>query len=69
MEESTEFRYGSTRMIFYPLLLVATGLWLLHRWQQKSKLYKLGNKIPGPMPLPIFGNALMAIGKPPSGKN
>ncbi|KAI5634332.1 cytochrome p450 domain-containing protein [Phthorimaea operculella] len=54
-----------TSLIFYPLVIFASGLWLFHRWQQKSRLYVLGNKIPGPMALPIFGNALMAIGKRP----
>ncbi|XP_045459539.1 cytochrome P450 4g15-like [Melitaea cinxia] len=55
----------STRLFFYPLVLLATGLWLLYRWQQQSKLYKLGNKLPGPLPIPLFGNALLAIGKKP----
>ncbi|KAJ2950505.1 hypothetical protein O0L34_g8749 [Tuta absoluta] len=54
-----------TSLIFYPLVILASGLWLFHRWQQKSRLYVLGNKIPGPMALPIFGNALLAIGKRP----
>ncbi|XP_038213526.1 cytochrome P450 4g15-like [Zerene cesonia] len=55
----------STRLIFYPLVLLATGLWLLYRWQQQSRLHKLGNKLPGPMAIPVFGNALIALGKKP----
>ncbi|CAG4941257.1 unnamed protein product [Colias eurytheme] len=55
----------STRLIFYPLVLLATGLWLLYRWQQQSRLHKLGNKLPGPMAIPVFGNALLAFGKKP----
>ncbi|XP_045492096.1 cytochrome P450 4g15-like [Colias croceus] len=55
----------STRLIFYPLVLLATGLWLLYRWQQQSRLHKLGNKLPGPMAIPVFGNALLALGKKP----
>lgn len=58
----------STRLFFYPLVLLATGLWLLYRWQQQSKLHKLGNKLPGPLPIPLFGNALLALGKKPEGK-
>lgn len=56
---------NSTRLFFYPLVLLATGLWLLYRWQQQSKLHKLGNKLPGPLPIPVFGNALLALGKKP----
>lgn len=59
---------NSTRLFFYPLVLLATGLWLLYRWQQQSKLHKLGNKLPGPLPIPVFGNALLALGKKPEGK-
>lgn len=57
-----------TRQVFYPLIFLASMLWLLHRYQKKSRLYTLGNKLPGPMALPIFGNALLAIGKKPDRK-
>lgn len=57
----------STRLIIYPLVLIATLLWVLYRWQTQSKLYKLGNKLPGPSAVPIFGNALLALGKKPDG--
>nr|QZP43574.1 cytochrome P450 monooxygenase CYP4G253 [Ephestia elutella] len=55
-----------SRLAFYPLLLLATGLWLFYRWQQKSKLYILGNQIQGPSGIPFIGNALLALGKTPS---
>ncbi|XP_013135274.1 PREDICTED: cytochrome P450 4g15 [Papilio polytes] len=55
----------STRLIIYPLVLITTLLWVLYRWQTQSKLYKLGNKLPGPSAVPIFGNALLALGKKP----
>ncbi|CAK1551938.1 unnamed protein product [Leptosia nina] len=64
VEDSQTYQL-SARLIFYPLVLLATGLWLLYRWQQQSRLHKLGNKLPGPMPLPVFGNALLAFGKKP----
>ncbi|XP_075972264.1 cytochrome P450 4g15-like [Anticarsia gemmatalis] len=54
-----------TRLVFYPLLFLATSLWVLHRWQQKSRLYKMGNLLPGPETVPFFGNALLALGKSP----
>lgn len=67
IEESTEASYGNARLIFYPLLITATVLWMFHRWQQQSRLVKLGNKLPGPSAWPLFGNALLAVGKTPSG--
>ncbi|GBP96012.1 hypothetical protein EVAR_103759_1 [Eumeta japonica] len=33
--------------------------------QQQSRMHKMGNKIPGPISLPIFGNALLALGVKP----
>lgn len=48
---------------FYILLFFGTSLWLLCRWQKNSRLYRLGNQLPGPHAYPIFGNALEAIGK------
>ncbi|XP_063379811.1 cytochrome P450 4g15-like isoform X1 [Cydia fagiglandana] len=45
--------------------MLVSSLWLLYRWQQSSRLYKMGSKLPGPMAVPIFGNALLALGKRP----
>lgn len=57
-----------SRLVFYPLLFVATFMWLFHRWQQQTRFYKMGNMIPGPDTVPFFGNALMAFFKKPDRK-
>lgn len=36
-------------------------LYLIARFQQSSRTWKMGMKIPGPIPLPLFGNALMVL--------
>nr|QGA73293.1 cytochrome P450 CYP4G15-like protein [Spodoptera frugiperda]ULR85514.1 cytochrome P450 [Spodoptera frugiperda] len=54
-----------TRFIFYGLVAVVSGLWMIHRWQQQSRLFRLGNVLPGPEAVPFFGNALLALGKKP----
>lgn len=64
----TTHEVNYTRLIFYPLLLVTSVLWILHRWQQKSRLYQLGQILPGPQTVPFFGNALLAFGKRPDRK-
>ncbi|KOB71351.1 Cytochrome P450 4G49, partial [Operophtera brumata] len=63
--DDTQSFHFSSRLIVYPLLLLTSGLWALHRWQQKSKLYKMGEKIPGPSTVPFFGNALLVFQKKP----
>ncbi|GBP66542.1 Cytochrome P450 4g15 [Eumeta japonica] len=65
MDEVQNVTLFSARTVFYPLVLAASGLWLLHYWQRQSRMYKMGNKIPGPMTLPIFGNAHLALGVRP----
>lgn len=67
IEEIQGYHFSAGRLLFYTLILLTSGLVLLYRKQQKSKLYRLGNKIPGPIAIPIFGNALLALGKKPSG--
>ncbi|CAG9091028.1 unnamed protein product [Plutella xylostella] len=57
--------YHYSRLVFYPLLLVASSLWMLYRWQQQSRYFRMGNKLPGPACVPIFGNALLLLGKSP----
>nr|ACZ97414.1 cytochrome P450 CYP4G48 [Zygaena filipendulae] len=65
VDDDVAYHYSTSRLVFYPLLLFASGLWLLYRWQQQSRLFKMGNRLPGPMALPLFGNALLAVGKRP----
>ncbi|XP_063823255.1 cytochrome P450 4g15-like isoform X1 [Ostrinia nubilalis] len=66
LEEVPGYHFSAGRLLSYALILLTSGLILLYRKQQKSKLYRLGNKIPGPISLPLFGNALLAVGKKPS---
>ncbi|XP_035431348.2 cytochrome P450 4g15 [Spodoptera frugiperda] len=56
---------NTTRMIFYPLVLLASAVWMYHRWQQQSRMSRMGNLLPGPTVLPLFGNALLALFKKP----
>nr|QKY88960.1 cytochrome P450 CYP4G9 [Athetis dissimilis] len=56
---------NATRLLFYPLVILASCVWLIHRWQQQTRLYRMGNIIPGPPTVPILGNALMALFKDP----
>ncbi|XP_052758279.1 uncharacterized protein LOC113519550 [Galleria mellonella] len=66
IEQEQIYQYDITRLLFYFLVIIMCGLWLLYRRQQQSRLYKLGNMIPGPPPLPLLGNSLLAFGKKPS---
>ncbi|KAL4714491.1 hypothetical protein ACJJTC_017786 [Scirpophaga incertulas] len=65
LETVEGYHFNVTRVIFYALLLVATALWILHRWQQQTRLFKMGNMLPGPPTLPFIGNAHLALGKRP----
>ncbi|CAD0198717.1 unnamed protein product [Chrysodeixis includens] len=56
----------NTRLIFYPLLLLASSIWILYRWQQKSRLHTLAEKLPGPPVIPFVGNALLVLKKNPT---
>nr|ULR85606.1 cytochrome P450 [Spodoptera frugiperda] len=64
--DETEVPSYNTRLIFYPLLLLASSIWILYRWQQKSRMYKFAEKIPGPAIIPFLGNALLVLRKKPS---
>ncbi|XP_037050111.1 cytochrome P450 4g15-like [Bradysia coprophila] len=50
-------------MLFISCVLVITAIHLYYKSQES---YKLAIQIPGPVPLPILGNALMALGKTPN---
>lgn len=54
--------------IFISILLVILVITLIHLYFTSQESYKLGIRIPGPEPFPIFGNALMAIGVSPDSK-
>ncbi|CAH1635308.1 unnamed protein product [Spodoptera littoralis] len=63
--DDTVYVDWTTRFVFYALVAVVSGLWMIHRWQQQSRLFRLGNVLPGPEGVPFFGNALLALGKKP----
>lgn len=52
-----------TLIMFAILVIVA-----IHVYYKSQESFKLGILIPGPDPLPILGNALMALGRTPNGK-
>ncbi|XP_054269204.1 cytochrome P450 4g15-like [Macrosteles quadrilineatus] len=52
---------SSTAMFFY-LLIPTLMLWYVYHRISNRHMYELGNKIPGPPALPVFGNALEFIG-------
>lgn len=56
--ESEETRVLVTPYII-PIVAVFLILYLIHLWQINTRGYKLAMKIPGPEPVPIFGNGLM----------
>lgn len=54
--------------VFILILFVILVLTAIHYYYKSQESFKLGIRIPGPEPIPILGNALMAIGKTPNGK-
>ncbi|XP_037028673.1 cytochrome P450 4g15-like [Bradysia coprophila] len=53
---------NSSQMQFYILVTCTVLILYLISWlQQNSRTWKMGMKIPGPVPLPLFGNALLAL--------
>lgn len=54
--------------VFILILFVILVVTAIHVYYKSQESYKLGIRIPGPEPIPILGNALMAVGKSPNGK-
>lgn len=59
---------GYSFPLILPLIFVFISLALLHVYLQSRRIAKLGNRIPGPTPLPIIGNAHMVWNKTHNGK-
>lgn len=58
-------------LIWLPMLiilpLIALGIYIL--FERNGRMFRMGMKIPGPPPVPVFGNALMAVGKSNTGNS
>lgn len=57
-----ESAVASPTAVFLYLLVPALLLWYAYHRLSNKHLYDLGNKLPGPPALPIFGNALEFVG-------
>ncbi|XP_031623600.1 cytochrome P450 4g15-like [Contarinia nasturtii] len=55
--------FSSIFILIMFIILVITAIHLFYKSQES---FKLGIQIPGPEPIPILGNALMALGKSPN---
>lgn len=54
--------------IFLLILFFILTITAIHVYFKTQESYKLAIEIPGPDPIPILGNALLALGKTPNGK-
>lgn len=54
--------------VFILIMFIILAITAIHMYYKSQESYKLGMQIPGPDPIPILGNALMAIGKTPERK-
>lgn len=52
--------------LFYFLLAPALLLWFIYWKLSRRHLVELGNKLPGPKPLPVIGNLMTVLGSPHS---
>lgn len=52
--------------LFYFLLAPAVLLWFIYWKLSRRHLVELGNKLPGPKPLPVIGNLMTVLGSPHS---
>lgn len=52
--------------VFYFLLAPAILLWFVYWKLSRRHLVELGDKLPGPTPLPVIGNLLTVLGSPHS---
>lgn len=55
--------------VFILIMFFILAITAIHVYYKSQESYKLGLQIPGPEPLPILGNALMALGKTPNRKH
>lgn len=62
--ESSGFAFSA----IVTFIIVAILLTIVHLYFRSKESYKLAIEIPGPDPIPILGNALMALGKSSHGK-
>ncbi|KAJ8976564.1 hypothetical protein NQ317_016358 [Molorchus minor] len=56
---------GLSSPVFTVLIGICVALIAYEYWFRSQRYVKMANKIPGPITLPILGNAYMAIGKSP----
>lgn len=54
--------------IFLLIMFCILTITAIHVYFRTQDSYKMAIEIPGPEPVPIFGNALLALGKTPNGK-
>lgn len=54
--------------VFFVISFIILAVTCIHMFYKSQESFKLGIQIPGPEPVPIFGNALMALRRTPNGK-